>query len=362
MRVFLATLLSIIAAAAPAQDDAPRAAIAAFAARMAEAHGFDAAQLERLLAIAPNRVVLEAIVPANTAERQSWQRYRRRFINAQHIALGKRFLARHDELLGAAEARFGVPAEIVAAIIGVETAFGRSPGRLSVLESLTTLAFHYPPRAAFFQRELEAFLLYTRDAGIPPGEPRGSFAGAIGLPQFMPSSIRAYAIDFDGDGRVDLQRNAADAIGSVAAFLSRHGWQAGTPVAVVAGLGDAPPQEWLDAGVKPSLDAATLGKEAPAELGDTRVALLALRSPEAADEYWWGFENFYVLTRYNRSTSYAMAVTLLAETLAATRRVAAPVTTPAGTRAAPPAAAPAAEPPPETPPTADFRAIRRPGE
>jgi membrane-bound lytic murein transglycosylase B len=218
-----------------------------------------------------------------------------------------------------------VPAEVVVAIIGIETFYGKHLGRFESFAALATLAFDYPPRAELFRRELEALLLLARDEGRAPDAYRGSYAGAIGLPQFLPSSIRAYALDFDRNGRIDLAASASDAIGSVANFLKEHGWETGGPVAVKVGAGDtaAPLVAEGIAPVRRPQEMTEFGVAVPANAPDAPAALIDLVTPDAATEYWLGYRNFYVITRYNRSSFYAMAVSEFARALARERQAAA---------------------------------------
>lgn len=290
----------------------------AFIESMHERHGFDVPHLTRhFAAIRPNAAVLRAIRPAAVPEQQrSWQRYRERFVNTRRTEGGKRFWQTHQTTLLRAEAIYGVPAEIIVAIIGVETEYGRNTGKFSVLEALASIAFHYPPRAPFFRSELEQFLLLARENGVSPLSIKGSYAGAIGIPQFMPSSQRSYAVDFDGDDRIDLQGSTTDAIGSVARFLHLHGWQGGAPIAIPASM-EGDPTALLAAGIKPAAALQELTRQGVIASGDgdRPAALIDLVTPDAATEYWIGFENFYVITRYNRSSFYAMSVFQLAEAL-----------------------------------------------
>jgi membrane-bound lytic murein transglycosylase B len=216
-----------------------------------------------------------------------------------------------------------VAEEIIVAIIGVETLYGRQMGSWRVIDALSTLAFDYPPRAEFFRGELEQYLLFAREQGIDVFSVKGSYAGAIGIPQFMPGSYRRFAVDFDGDGATDLRASATDAIGSVANFLVKHGWRRGERVqlpARVAGgnAGDAH-RPLLEAGIEPSTSLAELkryGVETRTDLAlETPVALIELESPGAPTEYRLALRNFYVLTRYNRSVLYASAVYDLAQEL-----------------------------------------------
>lgn len=293
-----------------------------FIAEMHERHGFDVNHLSRQFAtLRPNAVVLRAIRPPAVPEKQrSWQRYRQRFVISRRIEGGQRFWQKNEATLQRAEAIYGVPAEIIVAIIGVETEYGQDMGNFGVFEALASLAFHYPPRADFFRSELEQFLLLARENGVDPLSIKGSYAGAIGIPQFMPGSQRRFAVDFDGDDRIDLRHSSSDAIGSVARFLQQHGWQTGAPIAVPVGIkGD--PGDLIGAGIKPVQTVREMleqGVETSAS-PDRLAALIDLVTPEAATEYWLGFENFYVITRYNRSSFYAMAVFQLAEALRQTR-------------------------------------------
>jgi membrane-bound lytic murein transglycosylase B len=316
---------SVLALPAHSQQDAgfnQDPEVRAFILSMHEQHGFDVGHLTRqFAAIRPNATVLRAIRPPAVPEKQrSWERYRERFVNGQRIAGGLSFWQQHAATLQRAEAIYGVPPEIIAAIIGVETIYGQHMGSFGVLEALASLAFNYPRRAEFFRGELEQFLLLARENGVSPLEIKGSYAGAMGIPQFMPSSQRRFAVDFDGDDRIDLRHSNTDAIGSVARFLQQHGWQKDAPVAVPANV-NGDPAALIAAGIKPSLtvgEMASLGVVAPAA-SEQAAALIDLVTPGAATEYWLGFDNFYVITRYNRSSFYAMAVFQLAEALRAAR-------------------------------------------
>ena len=297
--------------------------VQAFIQEMHAQHGFDATELSQWFAdVYPNQDVLSAISPAAVPELQrNWQRYRSRFINERSLKQGLRFWQANRVELARAEAIYGVPREIIVAIIGIETRYGRNMGKFGVLEALATLAFEYPPRADFFRSELEQFLLMARENGADPLDYKGSYAGAIGIPQFMPSSQRNYAVDFDEDGRIDLRRSVADAIGSAAHFLAKHGWQPQTPIAMPVHI-TADPTALIALGIKPSIylyelpdqGVIFLSNDAKA-LPNLPVALIDLVTPKQATEYWIGFDNFYVITRYNRSSFYAMSVFQLAEKL-----------------------------------------------
>ena len=306
--------LSTAAPSAPTFADEPGAI--EFAHDLAQRHGFNADELiHQFSRTRPNGKVLQLIKPPSSPLQRSWERYRPRFLNDRRIDGGVRFWEENSAQLARARALYGVPEEIIVAIIGVETEYGRNTGGFSVLEALATLAFKYPPRADFFRTELEQFLLLTRENRLDPLTVKGSFAGAIGIPQFMPGTQRRYAVDFDGDRRIDLSNSVDDAIGSVGRFLEQHGWQPGQPVAIPATLVAPPAPALIEAGIRPSLSVAELTEKGVRSNADpqTTAALIDLVSPGRETEYWLGFDNFYVITRYNRSSFYAMSVFQLAE-------------------------------------------------
>ncbi len=307
--------------AAPASGSfADNPEVIEFASNLAQREGFDRNDLlERFARIAPNDKVLQLIKPPVSPTQRSWERYRQRFINERRISRGVQFWQENPATLARARAQFGVPEEIIVAIIGVETEYGRNMGNFSVLEALATLAFYYPRRAEFFRTELEQFLLLSRENLMDPLAVRGSFAGAIGIPQFMPGSQRRYAIDFNGDGVIDLSGSTVDAIGSVARFLEQHGWVAGAPIAVPARTRAEPDRALIEAGIQPTLKVGELAQQGIYADADPNgvVTLVDLVSPGRSTEYWLGFDNFYVITRYNRSSFYAMSVFQLAEEIRA---------------------------------------------
>ena len=308
-----------------ADSYAERPEVRSFVHEMAERHGFLPSELNWLFSrVRRVEPALQAIEPPSVERPRSWVEYRAMFINERRIAAGRQFWNAHRKALERAQAKYGVPAPIILGIIGVETFYGRNTGRWRVVDALTTLAFDYPPRAEFFRSELANYLLLARDTGADVFGARGSYAGAIGIPQFMPGSIRRYGVDFDGDGTIDLQRSASDAIGSVANFLRQHGWEPGGAVwrpVRISGAGyraflggieaKIPVADLVQAGVEP------VGSLAP----DARAALIELETPGGPSEYRLGLQNFYVLTRYNRSTFYAAAVADLAEALAKTQEL-----------------------------------------
>jgi membrane-bound lytic murein transglycosylase B len=251
-------------------------------------------------------------------KRLNWGQYRKIFITDKRIKGGMKFLKENQALLEQAEKTYGVPAQIITAIVGVETFYGRITGKYSVLDSLYTLGFHYPPRAKFFRSELEEFLQLAREEGVSPTAPLGSYAGAMGRPQFISSSFRAYAVDFDKDGKRDIWENNADVIGSVANYFKRHGWKAGEPVAQLVTGAKKGFDEEIKAGYKPSLDVNALidkGIILGSSLDkDAKVALLEMESDDG-NEYWVASPNFYAITRYNHSPLYAMAVFQLSEAI-----------------------------------------------
>ena len=299
-----------------------RAEVKAFISEVVQRHGFVESELVTLFSrVKRNESVLQAILPP-PGER-SWDDYRARFVNPRRLAGGLAFWTAHRRSLERAEREYGVPPEYVVAIIGVETFYGRNTGRWRVADALTTLAFDYPPRAEFFRGELEQFLLLARELGVDVFSLRGSYAGAIGIPQFMPGSYRRFAVDFDGDGVANLRLSAADAIGSVANFLVKHGWKRGEMVHLPARVTGDAHRALVEAGIEPKTPLSELkryGVETRTDLAlETPVALIELESPGSASEYRLGLRNFYVLTRYNRSALYASAVYDLAQEIKAKR-------------------------------------------
>jgi membrane-bound lytic murein transglycosylase B len=299
--------------------DAGRDDVAGFVAEMSSRHGFEAASLSALFAQVESRPSIVAAMKRPAEKTMPWNEYRARFVTGQRVARGVEVGLAQARALDDAAAK-GVPTEVLLAIVGVETGFGENVGRHRVLDSLATLAFDYPPRSTFFRGELEQYLLMTREESLDPLAPRGSYAGAMGIPQFMPSSFNRWAVDGDGDGRRDLWNDWADVFASVANYLAAHGWRAGEPVMVRADttdarLGDLPDDKFAlsetvkslqDRGVKFT---TSLPHDAPAVLVPLRLA--------DGIEYRVGFTNFYAITRYNRSTLYASAINDLAEAIAA---------------------------------------------
>ncbi|MBS1197364.1 MAG: mltB [Proteobacteria bacterium] len=325
-KLLSATLLSFViclpahAAKTKPQYFASDPAVLDFVQEMVSKHGFKEAELiSQFARIHPNPTVIKFIKPPASPLQRSWQRYRPRFLNELRIENGVRFWQQNRAAITKASAQYGVHEEIIVAIIGVETIYGRNMGNFGVMQALATLAFHYPPRADFFRTELEQFLLLARENGFDALEIKGSFAGAIGIPQFMPGSQRRFAIDFDGDGHIDLTASTEDAIGSVARFLEQHGWKAGEPIAVPAIVEREPERSLIEAGIRPSLKTSDLAQQGirSSAVPDAIVTLVDLVTPGFETEYWLGFENFYVITRYNRSSFYAMSVFQLSQEIKA---------------------------------------------
>lgn len=320
---FLATCGAHAAGEAPSTPYGTRLEVRAFIGEMAERHGFVEKELNFLFARAKRMpAVLKAIEPQPPGER-SWEAYRATFVTERHIGRGLEFWRAQAAALGRATRDYGVPEEVIVAILGVETFYGRHTGKWRVVDALSTLAFDYPPRAEFFRKELENYLVLAREANLDVFSVQGSYAGAIGIPQFMPSSYLRYAVDFDGNGRTDLRASPADAIGSVGNFLKQHGWSAGAPVLAPASVqgeawralanGEVDPRHTL-AELKAAGVAAQ--SDAPAE---AKAALIELGTPQRATDWRLGFHNFWVLTRYNRSAFYASAVYDLAQELRSRR-------------------------------------------
>lgn len=290
----------------------------AFVDDMVTRHAFHRETLEKWLAGAQSQPsILDAI--SRPAEKTlEWSDYRRIFIKPSRIEKGRAFLAAHEDTFARAERELGVSRFIIAAIIGVETQYGDYAGRYRVMDALATLAFDYPPRAAFFRKQLGEYFLMTREQSLDPAALKGSYAGAMGYGQFIPSSYRHYAIDFDGDGQADIVNNPEDAIGSVANYFAQHGWQSGAPVAEQVALAERDALLYTD-GLKPKLTVAdyrSAGIQPQASVAPaTRARLLRVKADEGQQD-WLTYPNFYVITRYNHSHLYAMAVMELSEALA----------------------------------------------
>ncbi|HVE48240.1 MAG TPA: lytic murein transglycosylase B [Casimicrobiaceae bacterium] len=298
--------------------------VRAFIEEMRVEHGFDSRDVARWLAAAKLQPRVVELMNRPIVEPPKWFEYAPQFLAQARVDAGIAFWSANVEALQRAESATGVPAEVIVAIIGIETYFGRYGGSHRVIDALTTLAFDYPRRAQFFRGELKEYFVLAREQGFSPLAVRGSFAGAMGLPQFMPGSYRRYAIDFDGTGRVDLFSSASDAIGSVANYLARHDWQRGQPALVAARIApgeiDAITRRvegglaerrlaslWASDGVTPVAW--------PGGMGPEPLGLLLLEESKSESSYWIACHNFYVIMRYNRSRLYASAVWQLAQVL-----------------------------------------------
>ncbi|HEX8954853.1 MAG TPA: lytic murein transglycosylase B [Burkholderiaceae bacterium] len=296
-----------------------------FTAMMVQQHGFTRTEIETIFKNTRHiDSAIQLVKPAPVGQPKNWQAYRARFVEPKRIAAGLAFWNEHADALARAEKEYGVPADIIVGILGIETLYGQNTGSFRVIDVLATLAFDYPDtpnrtaRMDYFRSELENALLFARESSIDPFSLKGSYAGAIGLPQFMPASIRKFAVDYDGDGKIDLRNSPEDAIGSIANFLSQHGWHRGEPTAfpatVITPVEDGKTawtayigqgleakfalSELEAAGVHPSV-------EPPPDLP---YGLIDLQNGTAPTEYWLGAPNFYAITQYNRSFFYAMSV------------------------------------------------------
>ena len=325
---FMCTLAAL--AAAPAL----RPEIDAFIEQMAKKHNYEPSTLRRLFAQVQTRPSILRAMSAPATSRP-WHEFRRRTVEPVRIEGGVRFWLENAPALERARQEFGVPEEIIVATIGIETMYGRNTGSFKVIDALSTLAFDYPPRADYFKGELEHYLLLAREANLDGAGVRGSYAGAIGIPQFMPSSYRKFSVDFDGDGRRDLVNSTADAIGSVANYYRSHGWKMGGPVTAAVEAGDTDTGALVAAGIKPHIAVRELkarGLSISGSADETAEAAVFSVETDAGPRVLLGFNNFYVITRYNRSVNYAMAVHELAQEVKAQRTAAPSAAEPARQR------------------------------
>lgn len=292
--------------------------VQAFIDEMVTKNNFDRNELQVIFQDAEKKdSILEAI--ARPAEKRlDWKAYRKIFLKKDRIDKGKAFIKTHQKNLERAEQTYGVPPHIVAAIIGVETRYGRHKGNYRVIDALSTLAFDYPPRSKFFKSELEQVLLLAREQKFKPLDLKGSYAGAMGYGQFIPSSYRHYAVDFDNDQVADILNNPVDAIGSVANYFSEHKWQPNQPVAFKVELKGEGYLSLINSKLKPAHTLAEIkaaGVVVPEEYELSQNAKLQVLQGAEGEEYWVTLDNFYVITRYNHSHLYAMAVYQLANEL-----------------------------------------------
>jgi membrane-bound lytic murein transglycosylase B len=286
---------------------------------MVARHQFKREELEQVFDRAQHLPsVIETISRPSTAK--PWLEYRAAFVNPERVKFGLIFWQKYRKTLRRAEREFGVPQEIIVALIGVETIYGQDAGTFRILDALTTLAFDFPRREDFFRSELENYLLLARDQQFDMLAIRGSYAGAIGIPQFMPSSYRTYAVDFNGNHKIDLLREPGDAIGSVANYLKKYGWTNSVPVAVRAQIVE---KDWIGEITAPRTleDWSAVGIAPREKLPRDQLARLADFTVENGKELWLVFNDFEVITRYNNSDFYAMTVFQLAEELKAARKI-----------------------------------------
>jgi membrane-bound lytic murein transglycosylase B len=317
-----AALLGILISVSPANAvDLDQPEVRSFIDMMVEEHDFEREELRDILGAAEIKEKIIDLISRPAEKTKSWGEYREHFLTRERIRAGADFWEEHEDLLLTISDESGVPVEILVGIIGVETYFGRITGGHRVIDALSTLAFAYPPRSKFFRRELEQYLLLVREEGMQATEATGSYAGAMGRPQFMPSSYRAYAVDSTGDGKRDIWNDWTDVAGSIANYFLEHGWRPGQEVTVQASLGAA----WQGDTPKPkntlkaSETIASLSRQGVMFVtdlpADSAGELLTLEGNDGT-EHWVGFHNFFVITRYNRSVMYALAVHQLGQEIA----------------------------------------------
>ncbi len=325
-KIGLGMLLSLFVASVSANESKgydTHEAVDRFIGEMVNEHDFSEEELKSWFESAQKKqVILDAI--ARPAEKTlTWAKYRKIFLTSARIKKGVAFWEENQAILERAEKEFGVPAQIIVAIIGVETFYGRHRGKFRVIDALSTLAFDYPPRSKFFRRELKEFLLLSREQKQNPLDLMGSYAGAMGYGQFIPSSYRAYAVDYDKDEFADIWDNTEDAIGSVANYFKRHGWKSGEQVAVRSRVADSYDENLLNKSLKPSATVGELklkGFTPVKAVNESGSATIMRLEGQWGAEFWLGLHNFYVITRYNHSRLYAMAVWQLSNEIAQARK------------------------------------------
>lgn len=321
MRSFLLSALLLAVSTTTAHADyLSRSDVRSFIDTMQSEHGLEAAEIERVLGSARFQPTVfrligpEPVAPTKPVVR-NYPAYRAKFLTKTRVAAGTRYWAQHEKQLRRAEIEYGVPAEVILGILGVETAYGQNTGSFRVVDALATIAFDGPRRQDYFREELKELLLLARDSGLDPLDIKGSYAGAMGLPQFMPSSIRRWAVDFDRDGKIDLANSAADAIGSIASYLSANGWTDNELATVSVKLPAGRESEFVS-GLERTHQVADLRKLgvkfSNGKVPDGACSVFELPTPGKAPRYVAGFSNFGAITHYNRSTFYASAVLDLA--------------------------------------------------
>ena len=292
-----------------------------FVNKMVSEHGFEKEQVLAILSKAEKKQSILDAISRPAEKTKKWHEYRQIFLGEKRINQGVKFWQEHSDIIEKASKEYGVAPEIIVAIIGVETRYGRHAGRYRVVDALATLGFDYPKRAKFFRGQLEHFLLLTKEQKLDPMELYGSYAGAMGYGQFIPSSYRNFAVDFDKDGVADIWKNPADAIGSVANYFKEHKWKDGEPVATRARFPKKYDESIVNKRSRPKMslsDAAKSGfKPTNKGYSDELVVTPLMYEGKHGKEYWLGFHNFYVITRYNHSRLYAMAVWQLSQEIKA---------------------------------------------
>jgi len=317
----LTLLLTAGSSFAASSDFTQRTDVQQFIDKMVNQHQFEREPLTQLLSEAEHS---DAVISAITRpyEAKPWYKYRPIFVTEKRIKRGLQFWQENREALQRAEEKYGVAPEFITAIIGVESFYGVHKGSYRLLDSLTTLGFDYPKRGKFFRSELKHYLLMTREEEIDPRSVKGSYAGAMGKPQFIASSYREYAVDFSGDGKRDLWENTDDAIGSVANYFRRHGWKHGAPIASKASVNGADYKKLIKKSLKPKKTLAQITSQGvtltDAQSSDipasTKATLIELKG-ETNNEHWVTYRNFYAISRYNHSALYSMAIFQIATAL-----------------------------------------------
>lgn len=321
--LFIPIILITYSASCLAAQPTPisRPEVRNFITYMVDQHQYEMNELERVFSQTDFRPDILKLI-STPASAITWDEYRKRFVNMQRIRGGINFWNKYASELEQARKIYGVPEEIIVAIIGIETAYGSSTGTYRIIDALTTLAFDFPRRADYFREELEQYLLLAREQKFGLLDIKGSYAGAIGISQFMPGSYRRYAVDFNHDGKIDLSGSAADAIGSVGNYLKEYGWEAGKPIAVRARIRSENFQKFLDTGIEPLHSVKKLREAGIIPLDsitDNTLSTLLELNNQGNRQFWLGLRNFYVITRYNRSTFYAMSVFELARAIRVVR-------------------------------------------
>lgn len=319
LRYFAVTALILVSVPVVQAIDVDRPEVKKFVDQMVEKSDYDRETLNAILTDAKTQQTIIDAISRPAEKSKEWYEYRAIFITKERIKAGATFWREHKQTLNRISDETGVSREILVGIIGVETYYGRITGNYRVIDALTTLAFDYPPRSKFFSRELQEYLLLVLEEDMNAADATGSYAGAMGRPQFMPSSFRAYAVDGSDDGKRDIWNNWDDVIGSVANYFVRHHWRRGEDVVTQATLGDQWHGDMPERSLKPKATVSSLSQQgvmfSTDQPADSKAQLLELQG-EDAQQYWVGFHNFFVITRYNTSVMYALAVHQLGQEIA----------------------------------------------